>query len=484
MAGGFMADAYSRVSGRPGVYLTSTGPAAANSMGAVIEAYSCGARVLQITSEIDSKRLGRGMQDLHEVRDQRRMFEATGVRVRRAATPEEIAPAISEAMRDLGVGRPVPQVVEIPIDAQYAEASVAWPEAPTPEPPAPNDADIASAAGLLAGAERPALWIGGGAVNAGAFDEVARVAERLGAPIFTTRGGRGILNEDHPLVVGNYFGEKPALTYLQTADAILAVGTKFSWHSTAQFDFRPSGRIARVDIDPAMLEQNFPAAVAIRADARLALSALAERLEKEKGKAPKDAAERIGALRERLRADFREHRPLNAALMDALESAAPPERIVVTDTTMPAYWGANQYLPVRARRGFVTARLSAIGPGLPMALGAQAAAPDAPVLCIVGDGGLMCHLGDLATAVQEKLPVVVVIFNNRGYGVIEWLQDKMVEGRRFATELHTPDFVKVAEAFEIAGETARTPEELKAAARRGFDARAPFVIDYVGEFDA
>jgi acetolactate synthase I/II/III large subunit len=169
--------------------------------------------------------------------------------------------------------------------------------------------------------------------------------------------------------------------------------------------------------------------------------------------------------------------------MDRIDRATPDEAVLVTDSTIPAYWGANQYLPVRGRRGFMTARLAAIGPGYPMALGAQAADPDRPVLCIAGDGGFVMHIAEFATAVQERLPVVLVIFNNRGYGVLKKLQKTFMQGREFAVDLHTPDFVGAAKAFGIEGERAETPEELEGAVRRGFAARAPYVIDVLAPFE-
>lgn len=483
MTGGFMADAYHRVTGKPGVYLTSTGPGAANSLGAVIESWYCCSKTLQLTGQIESYWLDKGKCALHEIKDQLGMFAAAQCVTRRAAKTAEIAPAIHRAMRDLRTGAPLPQVVEIPIDQQYASGPA---EIGVLETPAAKEADPAlldAAAELLMKAERPVLWAGGGVNGAGAHEELRRLAELLGAAVYLTRGGRGAISEDHPLVVGNYFGERPGRMYLQNADGILALGTKFSWHTTQQFSTQLTKNLVRVDLNAAVLQNNYPAAVALEADIKATLRGLIERVQAKGHRPAADAEAKIGALKAELREGFRQFRPLTAALMDRIDRATPKEAILVTDSTVPAYWGANQYLPVRSERGFMTARLAAIGPGYPMALGAQAADPSRPVLCIAGDGGFIMHIGEFATAVQEKLPVVLLIFNNRGYGVLKKLQHTFMQGREFAVDLHVPDFVAVAKAFGIDGERAGTPDQLEAAVRRGFAAKAPYVIDVVAPFE-
>lgn len=483
MAGGFMADAYSRVTGKPGVFFTSTGPGAANSMGAVIESgYTC-SRTLQITSQIESNVLDQGKCSLHEVKDQLGMFNATGAVGVRASTTLEIAPAIHRAMLNLRVGCPRPQVVEIPIDRQYATAEIGVGALETPPAPEAPAADLDRAAEILARAERPVIWVGGGVNGAGAHAELLELAGRLGAAVFTTRGGRGAISDDHPWVVGNYFGERPGRNFLESADAILALGTKFSWHTTSQFGLKLSAKIVRVDIDPEMIEQNYPPEVGLCADIRLVLAGLNGRL-RALGAAPSDEFEMaVAELKRELREGFRKIRPLTAELMDGIERAMPQETILVTDSTMPGYWGGNQYLPIRSERAFVTPRLAAIGPGYPMALGAQAAFPDRPVLCFAGDGGFVMHIGEFATAVQESLNVVLLIFNNRGYGVLKRLQKAMMGGRTFATDLVTPDFVKVGEGFGVAGERIEKAADLEAAVRRGFEKKGPYVIDVVAEFE-
>lgn len=483
MAGGFMADAYARVSGKVGVYLTSTGPGAANSMGAVIESWAAASRTIQLTSQIPSHLLHKGRGMLHEVKDQEGMFAATGAHVAHVPKTEAIPAEVHRLFHNLRAGRAVPQVLEIPIDKQYGRAKVEVGEPMPVVPVEPPDEALERAARLLAQAKRPVLWLGGGVNLGGAWEEARQLAEILGAAVFMTRGGRGALSDDHPQAIGNYFGEKPARTYISESDAIVAVGTKFSWHSTSEWNIKIPENLIRIDLDVHQLHHNYPAAVAIHSDAGPAMIGLAEKLAALNHRPLPAALEAAAALKAELRDEIRKHRPMTTALMDAIDANSPRDKVLVTDATIPAYWGGNQYLPVRSPRSFVTPKLAAIGPGYPMALGAQAVDPDRPVLCIAGDGGFQFHTGELATAVQEKLPVVLLIFNNRSYGVLKRIQEKMMGGRIFGVDLHTPDFAKVAEAHGVRGEVATTPEELGAKVKAAFDARVPCLIDVQAPFE-
>ncbi|MFN8474036.1 MAG: thiamine pyrophosphate-binding protein [Anaerolineae bacterium] len=482
MAGGFMADGYSRVSGRPGVYLTSTGPGAANSAGAVVESWISSTRTLQLTGQVESEYLDRGLGVLHEVPNQLGMFDAMGACAQRIVRPEDAPRALHEAFYTLRAGRPRPYVLEMPIDQQFAEADIALDAPYAVHRPAPSDAELERASDILRAARRPALWVGGGVNAAGAYDELRRLAERLGAPIFYTRGGRGAIPDDHPLVIGNYTVDAAARAFIEASDGLIAVGTRFSHSSTARWQLRLPANTIRIDLDAAQAHRD-PAAVTMVADAGAAMAELVERLG---NAAPVDGAyaAEYAALRETLRAGARNRWPLNTAIMDTLRDVAPRETVFVADSTLPAYWGAHQYLPVYARRGYVYARSVAIGPGYPMALGAQLAAPEQPVVCIAGDGGFMMHASELATAVENNLPVVLCLFNNQGYGMIRHLQNQQMQGRQIGVDLHTPDFLKLADAFGVSAERVTETANLASALERAFAARRPVLLDLQIPFDS
>ncbi|MFN8485022.1 MAG: thiamine pyrophosphate-binding protein [Anaerolineae bacterium] len=482
MAGGFMADGYSRVSGRTGVYLTSTGPGAANSAGAVVESWISSTRTLQLTGQVETEYLDRGLGVLHEVPNQLGMFEAMGACAARIVRPQDAPRALHEAFYTLRAGRPRPYVLEMPIDQQFAEADIALDAPYAVNRPAPPDAELDRAADILRRARRPVLWVGGGVNAAGAHAELRRLAERLGAPIFYTRGGRGAIPDDHPLAIGNYMAEPAARAFIEASDGLVAVGTRFGQSSTARWQLRLPADTIRIDLDAAQAHRE-PAAVTMAADAGVALAALAERLGDGAADDERYAAE-FAALREAVRAMARGRWPLNTAIMDTLRAAAPRETVFVADSTLPAYWGAHQYLPVYAQRGYVYPRSVAIGPGYPMALGAQLAAPNAPVVCIAGDGGFMMHAAELATAVENNLPVVLCLFNNKGYGMIRHLQNAQMDGRQIGVDLHTPDFVKLADAFDMAAERVTETAALAPALERAFAARRPVLLDLQIPFDS
>ena len=483
MAGGFMADAYSRASGKVGVYLTSTGPGAANSAGAILESWMGSTRTLQLTGQVDTPYLDQRRGVLHEAPDQPGMFTALGARTARVMAPADAPAALHEALCALRSQRPRPYVIEMPIDIQYQTADVALGLPLTPALPAPSPADVERAATLLLAARRPVVWAGGGINTSGAHAELRRVVEALGAPVFTTRGGRGALPDDHPLAVGNYFSEEPGRAFLEAADVVLAVGTRFSGSPTANWSLRLPPGFIRVDIDPAEVDHNYAPTLGIAADARLTLAALAKGLTEERGSVAPDYAAEVSTLRATLRAGIRARAPRIAALMDAITSAMPRETIVVTDATLPAYTGGNQYLPVRAERGFVTAHSVAIGAGLPFALGAQAAAPNRPVVCIAGDGGFMLHATELATAVEAGLPVVVCLFNNGGYGILRRFQRQRFGDRLIGVNLHPPDMIALAGAFGARAERVDTPAALQTAVARAIERRQVSLIDIQAPFE-
>lgn len=483
MAGGFMADAYSRVTGKPGVYMTSTGPGAANAMGAVIESWCASSQTLHLTGQIQTYNSGKNKGMLHEVKDQVGMFRATGCEAEHINKTVMIPKAIHHSFQRMRSGRPAPQMIEMPIDQQYSSAEVEIHEPLKATLPVASPEGLDRAANLLAAAKRPVIWIGGGVNLSGAHEELERLAKASGAAVFLTRGGRGAISEDNPQVIGNYFGERPARMFLQNADCVLAVGTKFSWHSTSEWTLKLTENLIRIDVDLEQLQHNYKAAAGLHSDALPALAGIANRLEYVKHQPSPEFLAETAALKEELRSELRTHRPLTAEMMDIIDAHSPKDRILATDATLPAYWGANQYLPVRRKRGFVTPRLAAIGPGYPMALGAQAAFPNDPVLCIAGDGGFMFHIGELATAVQENLNVVLLVFNNFAYGVLKKLQQKTLGGRVFAVDLHTPDFAKVAEGFGMKSETVTEPGQLGAALDRAWAAKAPYLIDVQAPFE-
>jgi acetolactate synthase-1/2/3 large subunit len=475
------ADGYARSTGRLGVALASTGPGCANAVSGLYEAGFASSPVLLITGQVDSAFYGKGKGFLHEAEHQLPMLQAVTRQARTVRRTDDIFEVIVSVARDVTAGRPQPGAVEIPIDFQYGNAEIDVRELAEqrPTPPAPKALDAALEA--VAGAERPLLWAGGGVIRANASKALAGLAERLDAPVVTTVNGRGSIPEDHRLCVGPLLGAAGGVSEaLAAADVVVAVGTRFQASATLQWSWRPPGGLVHIDADPGVIGRNYRPDVSVVADARLALEGLLERLGPkpdqgretstrfcEEARLARDAARETA--RQRIGPDYR-------AIMDAIREHLPRGGIVVRDATVPAYLWADRLLPVYEPRSSVHPTSAAIGPGLPLAIGAALGTGRRTVL-IQGDGGLMLSLGELATAVQEAAPVIICVFNDRGYGVLRAVQLRAFEGRRTGVDLATPHFAALAEAMGMAGERVTTAEAFLDAFKRASDVPGPSLIE-------
>lgn len=442
-----MADGYARATGRLGVVITSTGVGAANAAGALLEATTASSPVLHLTGQIDSSGVTLDRGALHGARDQLGMLRSVGKAAYRVESADGAAALVCQAIVQARSGRPGPVSVEIPIDLQYA--AVMAPAAdlvPSSRPTAAADeSSIAEAAAALDQATHPLIWAGGGVIAADATAALSEVAEQLGAGVITTQAGRGAIPETHPLCIGN-FSLDPALAELMAdSDVLLAVGTRFRGNETRAWQLPLPRPLLRIDADAEIVSQNYTPDVALLGDARATLEALLARIAT--GRTDPTWRQRVvgagQAARERWRATLGAH----TRLLDDLRASMPQDAIVVRDVTVPATVWGSRLLDVRQPRGALHSASMAIGQGLPMAIGAGIGQPGRPVVLLVGDGGLAVSLGELLTAIQEQLRLVIVVFNDAGYGILRNLQDAHFEGRRFAVDLQPYDAARVAESM-------------------------------------
>ncbi len=476
------ADGYARATGRLGVAITSTGPGAANAVSGLYEAAFASSPVLMITGQIESRFYGKGKGMLHEAERQLDMLRAvtrSAESVRRAVDiPETIVRVATDAM----TGRPQPVAVEIPIDLQYASIDVQIPDPPDqPDqkerwPRVLPDADsLDAAADALREAQRPLLWAGGGVISAGATDTLVRLAKRLRAPVLTTIHGRGAIPEDHDLCLGATIGHTVVADLVAEADVVLAVGTRFASGDTKQWSQAIPGKLVHIDADPGVIGRNYTPAVAIVGDAKLALDGLLERTER--SAADPDFAIRARSARDHARAQNRKLiGPDYESIMDAIRAELPRDANIVRDATVPAYLWGDRLLPVYEPRTSMHPTSAAIGPGLPLAIGAAIGSGRKTVL-IAGDGGFMLSLAELATAVQYDVPLCVCLFNDGGYGVLRALQAGQFEGRTTGVDLATPDFAAIANAMGMHGQAVTGVEEFKEAFSKAVSSGGPSLLD-------
>lgn len=468
------ADAYSRTTGELCAVLTSTGPGAVNAVAGLYEAAFVSSRVLMITGQIESRFLGKGKGFLHEHETQAEMLRTICRSVATIRHTEDISREISRVADDIRSGRPQPGAVEIPIDLQYRTAEVELFGSVDVARLQPDGALLDQAAEQLSAAERPIIWAGGGVNISGAADELTALAEHLGAPVVTTIEGRGAMSEDHELCLGFRSDRMQMVDVFGESDLIFAVGTRFQNYATRVWALELPDQLIHLDADAGVIGRNYPASLAIVGDARLGLQGVNERIS---GSAVDDGF--VDRARKSRDADnealYESIGPDHHGIMSAMRRLLPRQGRIARDSTIPSYMWGNRLLPVLEPRTSVRPASSAIGPGLPFGMGAAIGTGQTTVV-IQGDGGFMLSIGELSACAEHQIPVIVCVFNDRGYGVLRVIQDSVL-GDRHGTELATPDFVQVAEGMGVTAERVDSVASFEAAFARAVERPGPTLLD-------
>jgi acetolactate synthase I/II/III large subunit len=469
------ADGYARATGELGVVIASTGPGTTNTMTGLFEASFASSPVLLVTGQIDSSYLGKAKGFLHEAEHQPLMLSSLCRRVETVRRTEDIGRAIISVAEDIRAGRPQPGAVEIPIDQQYRQAEVVLPGLRDDCAFVPDADAVAKVADALSAAARPVLWAGGGVISSGAGPALVALAERLTAPVVTTIEGRGSIPEDHPLCLGALTTSPPVEDIVSNADVVLAVGTRFQGNSTRNWSLSFGGTLAHLDADPAVIGRSYPTALPVVGDARIGLELLLGAIGRVS--ADPEHAEKARSAAATARADARAQLGEDhCQIMDAIRRNTPRESVIVRDATVPAYVWGDRLLPILQSRTSMRPASAAIGPGLPLALGA-AVGSGHPVVLIAGDGGFMLHVGELVTAVQHAVPVVICVFNDRGYGVLRNIQARQFDGRTTGVDLITPDFPALAASMGVPASRVSDPVEFESRFRDAIASGRPTLLD-------
>lgn len=475
-AGTHAADGYARATGQMGVMIASTGPGTSNCVTGLYEAQYASSRVLLITGQAETAFYGRGMGYVHEAEGQLAMLASVCRRVESPRHVSALGPALAAVVADIHAGRGAPGAIEIPIDLQYAQAEPAAFVPPRTPPHPPDRERLEAVVDAISSARRRVIIAGGGVLAAGAGSALAQLAEALDAPVITSPGGRGAMPDDHPLCLGNFYSSAGLHQALSEGDLTLAVGTRFAVGVDGQgARLRPPGALVQIDIDATMIGRTHPAAIGLAADAQLALEAINDALVDVSGNDAQfnqtvlEAAEGVrAAMRRRLGEDY-------PHIMDAMREALPRDGLFVRDQTIAAYNFGNQLFEVYEPRTTMNPVSGAIGPGLPLAVGA-ALATGRQTLLIHGDGGFMFHATELSTCAQYQLPLVIVVFNDGGYGVLRWLQDTRF-GRINETDLAPVNFALMAESMGVPGCRVGSVAAFREALEVGMAAPGPYLIE-------
>lgn len=481
----FMADAYARITGRVGVVIAGTGAGAAATMVGLQEAHCSSSPVLLIVSQIEQAHLHRGWGDLHEVKNQHGLISNVAEACYDVAAPSDIPQSLQAIFSRMAHERPRPYGFEVPVDVLNAELATLFSYQPVARTPTLPDAQkLAAAIERIARARRPVIYAGGGAIASGAGQAVIQLAELLNAPVLTSIKGKGMLSEAHDLSLGNLGTEGPVRSLLEKADLAIVVGTRFSNRSTGKWSLRLPPQWVRVDIDGAQFAKTHPDiqgshVVELAGDARITLEYILGRLEKQSSRP--QGFERLEVIRakrqtmESVRAEY----PAEVKLLEDLRRAMRSDAIVANDSTLATYW-ARRYFEVHAPRTFLWAMGSGtIGFGLPAAIGAKLAKPDRQVLALCGDGGFLFSCQELSTAVKHRVAIVVLLFNDNAFGIVDYGQQK--EGQLFGDEaLVNPDFIALAKSFGAEAERVNSLEQIGEVVEKALTRNRLTVIEVSG----
>ena len=463
----YMALGAALATGRPQAFTVVPGPGLLNAGAALLTAYGMNAPVLALVGQIPQTDIDRGHGHLHEIRDQLGLARHIAKFVARVRAPAEAPVLVRDALASAASGRPGPAVLECAMDVMARRGAVVFPEtAPPASAPVDQDA-VEAAARILGAAQRPMIVVGGGAQDAST--EVRAVAELLEAPVVSYRRGRGVLPSSHRLAVNLPIGHR----LWAEADAVLAVGTRL-FLQQSQWGVDDGLEIVRVDIDPEEPDRLRKPAAALIGDAAQCLRALIERIPVH-NRSRASRAEEMAGHRAWLAPKLAALQP-QVSFLEAIRKALPPEGIFVDEVTQVGF-ASRLAFPVERPRTFLSPGYQDnLGWGLGAALGAKTARPDTPVVAIAGDGGFLYQVGELATAVQHGIALVVVLFDNGAFGNVKRIQQEQYGNRVIAADLVNPDFVKLAESFGVAAFRAQTAPELEHALREALALGAPALV--------
>ena len=475
---GFMADGYARVCGKPGVCLLISGPGVTNAATPIGQAYSDSIPMLVLTSVAKVDDLGMGRGRLHEIRDQRAVTAPITAFSEIATTPRQVRELVHRAFAVFASQRPRPCHISVPLDVLEMPWQGGTDARGLPAHPLPDAAALDRAAGLVAAAKRPVLIVGGGAIDAA--QAVRQLAERTGAAVIPTIAGKGILPAAHPQALEMTLDMPATQAFVAEADLVLAVGTELAEPDIWVADALPiAGKFVRIDLDPQVLVRDYDTDVAILADARAALDGILARLDGANlgpgfDKAALDDARKAG------RSEFGTLEKMHLPILQAIRNGVPEDGFVFTDMTQIAYTGYAVFPANRPRQWFFPVGYGTLGFALPAAIGAQLAVRNRPGAVLIGDGGFQFTLPELATAVEQKLPLAIVLWNNDS---LKQIARFMVAGGIPEIGVHpkNPDFAALGRAYHAAVEEPESLADLTAAMNRAYEADGPTLI-IVNEF--
>lgn len=462
---GFMADGYARATGKPGVLVTSTGPGAADSIGAMGEAYFSGSPLLQVTTNVEREFIGQGRNTTHETKNQLRMFESVTDWNAMIGEIESIPDNLMEAFQHFQNRRPRPVELELPTDllGNRADVEILGPrDAGIPQG---DPAMVEQGLQALLKAKRPAIVVGEEVQMLGGTEEIVRLAETLGVPVVTSDGAKGAFPENHPLSLGTMLGgriwsENPVQEWLSTCDTVVILGSIMPHRSTTGVQLKLPGNIVHVLLDGDSIGKNYEAGVSIVANSQAVATQWLEAIGNSDVSKGQSYQDEIASVKADIHSNLQEKWGNELRVFETVREATPDDTIFSLDPTVPASRAARCLQISGPRKYMHPHGWAGLGFAFPAGLGAKVGKPDSPVVCVTGDGGFQYNFQELATAAQYDVHPVILMFNDNAWGVLKGYQEARFGDRLFATELVNPDFAKLFDSYGFGATRVSTVAEL------------------------
>ena len=463
----YMAFGYAKSTGKVGTYTVVPGPGVLNTTAALCTAHS--APVLCLTGQIPVEFIGRGHGMLHELPDQLATLRTLTKWATRINHPAEAHSVMSEAFRRLHSGRSQPVAIEIPGDVMVMRGAIETEPGKLPITTfAPDPDKIKAAAELIRDARKPMIMVGSGAVDAG--EEILELARMIQAPVVSFRGGRGIVSDDSPYGFNCVAGAR----LWPDTDLMIGIGSRLELPAFHWQKGRPTNTLIRIDIDPTQMIR-LRADVDIVGDAKTASRELIEEVSKHVNSIP-SREEEFAGVKAQVMQDIQTVQP-QMAYLNVIRDVLPRDGFLVEEISQVGFTSWFGFLVYEPRKLVTGGYQGNLGHGFQTALGVKVGNPDTAVVSLSGDGGFMFGVQELATAVQHRINLVTIIFNNNGFGNVRRDQARFYDGHTYGADLKNPDFVKLAESFGAQAFLATTPDQLQDTLESALSLDQPVVIE-------
>ncbi|SHG81808.1 thiamine pyrophosphate-binding protein [Ornithinibacillus halophilus] len=471
-----MADAYARTTGKLGVVITSTGTGAGNAAGSLSETWNSGTSLLHITGEVDSNYIGTDQRYIHESKDQLKMMEGVNKATYLLKRPKLITPFMRKAIKEAQTAPQGPVTVQIPTNFQaqiipnnqLIEVELKQNRETTINLPTEIVETIATA-------KRPVVWAGNGVILSGASEELLELVEKIKPAVITSAAGKGSIPENHPLCIGNfaYFPQFEEL--LKKSDLLISIGVRFRAGETNNWTSPVPENHINIDADPNAFNRNFNTRCGVVGDAKAVLREINKQLVDKEITTDEAYVEEVKGTRQAVRYDLSNSIKPYGDFATIMREQLPDNTVLVTDVTIPGYTWANKLFDINEPKNYVTMTGEGIGQGLPMAIGAKVGQPNKPVVLVAGDGGFMVNAGEMITAVHENTPIIVLLFDDGGYGILKYYQEAAY-GRKINVDLKNPDFVMMAKSMGFESEKVASVEEFEKGLANAIASQKPYLV--------